>query len=146
MSGLEFLGIPPGAEIGDILARLYIFGVGIVALSALVMFTLGGVRYMLAGDRDPSEAKAWMKNAFWGLVLALTSWLILYTINPDLVKTLKLQLPEIKQSASPQPPSEATEYRCKSLLGSGCYGPNYKQNECTPSVCPGGCRPVAECK
>ena len=101
MPGLEFLGIPPGAQIGDILARLYVFGVGLVALSALVMFTLGGVRYMLSGDRDPSEAKAWMRNAFWGLVLALTSWLILYTINPDLVKTLTLQLPGIQQLTPP---------------------------------------------
>lgn len=106
MSGLEFLGLSPDAPIGEILSKIYVFGVGLVALSALVMFTIGGVRYMLSGDRDPTEAKTWMKNAFWGLALALVSWLILYTINPDLVKTLVLQPLGIKQlTAPPQAPS-----------------------------------------
>lgn len=108
MTGLEFLGLPPDADIGTILSKLYVFGVGLVALSALVMFTLGGVRYMLSGDRDPTEAKNWMKNAFWGLVLALTSWLILYTINPDLVKTLILQPLGIQQLSGPQPQFSGT--------------------------------------
>lgn len=94
ISGLEFLNISADAKIGDVIAAIYVYGVGFVALAALIVFTVGGVRYIFAGDKDPSEAKSWMKNAFWGLVLALTSWLILYTINPELVKNigdLKLQ-------------------------------------------------------
>ncbi len=102
ITGLEFLNIAPDAKIGDIIAAIYIYGVGFVALAALIVFTAGGVRYIFAGDRDPSEAKSWMKNAFWGLVLALTSWLILYTINPELVKNIgDLKLPKISTDFSP---------------------------------------------
>lgn len=91
--GLEFLG--ESANLGDLLANLYYFLLGLVGISALVMFVWGGIEYMLAGDRDPSKAKERMKNAVYGLVLALTSWLILYTINPDLVARLNINLDPI---------------------------------------------------
>lgn len=100
ISGLEFLGIPADAKIGDVIAALYVYGVGFVALAALIVFTAGGVLYIFAGDKDPSKAKEWMKNAFWGLVLALTSWLILYTINPKLVEKLDLKLQTIQTSTT----------------------------------------------
>jgi len=37
-----------------------------------------------------STAKARMKNAALGFILLLSAWLILYVINPDLVKFLWL--------------------------------------------------------
>jgi len=89
--GLDFLNLPANAEIGDVLARLYVFGVGIVAVSAMIMLVIGGVQYMTAGDRDPGSAKTRITNAIWGLVLALCSWLILYTINPDLTQKIILE-------------------------------------------------------
>ena len=90
--GLDFLNLPPGAEIGTILSRLYVFGVSMVVIAALIMFTIGGVQYMITGgDRDPGPAKQRMKDALFGLILALTSYLILFTINPDLVREVKLK-------------------------------------------------------
>lgn len=103
ISGLEFLGISSNASPGEMIAALYVYGVGFVALAAFIMFTIGGVMYIFSGDKDPGRAKEMMKNAFWGLVLALTSWLILYTINPELVKTWDPKLPKIQQSGSGQP-------------------------------------------
>ena len=61
--GLEFLQLDANADIGAILTTLYKWGIAFVALAALFMLTAGGVRYMFAGDRDPSEAKTWIKNA-----------------------------------------------------------------------------------
>ena len=84
--GLEFLkGTTGGA--GDIISRLYIFGLGLVGISALIMFVFGGVIYMTAADSQSrvNQAKSMMGNAVFGLVLALISYLILFTINPDLV-------------------------------------------------------------
>jgi len=90
--GLDFLNLPAGAKIGPILSRFYVFGVSMTAIAALIMFTIGGVRYMITGgDRDPGPAKEQMKNALFGLILALTSYLILYTINPDLVQEIQLK-------------------------------------------------------
>lgn len=90
--GLDFLNLPAGAEIGTILSRFYVFGVSMTVILALIMFTFGGVQYMIAGDRDPGPAKQRMKDALFGLILALTSYLILYTINPDLVREVKLNV------------------------------------------------------
>ncbi|GEM_PF-3433971 len=93
--GLDFLNLPPGAEIGDVLSRLYVWGVGLVAIIAVIMLVIGGVQYMVAGEKDPSSAKERIRNAIWGLVLALCSYLILYTINPDLTKKVILKPLEI---------------------------------------------------
>lgn len=89
--GLDFLNLPPDAKIGEILGRLYVFAVSIAVILALIMFVVGGVQYMVGGDKDPGPAKERMKNALFGLIVALTSWLILYTINPALVQTVKLE-------------------------------------------------------
>lgn len=98
ISGLEFLGDVKG--IGDLISKLYVFGVGLAALAAFIMFTVGGVAYLTAGDNESqvTKARGFMKNAAFGLAIALLSWLILFTINPDLVKTLDLQLEPVKSS------------------------------------------------
>ncbi|MBI2053647.1 MAG: hypothetical protein HYT41_02795 [Candidatus Sungbacteria bacterium] len=96
--GLDFLNLPADAKIGTILSRFYVFGVSMTAIAALIMFTIGGVRYMISGDHDPGPAKDQMKNALFGLILALTSYLILYTINPDLVREVKTtEIIDLKQ-------------------------------------------------
>ena len=135
ITGLEFLNIAPDAKIGDIIAAIYVYGVGFVALAALIVFTAGGVRYIFAGDKDPSEAKSWMKNAFWGLVLALTSWLILYTINPELVKNignLDLQTIQTTNITSPGGIDRGDGSTCSPVCRQGyvCV-----RGGCTPSPC-----------
>lgn len=143
VSGLEFLNISADATIGDVIAAIYVYGVGFVALAALVVFTAGGVRYIFAGDRDPSEAKSWMKNAFWGLVLALTSWLILYTINPELVKNigdLKLQTIQVtpgSEGAACVVSSTNQAEQCDSASGFECVNGKCqkKQSKATAAEC-----------
>lgn len=70
---------------------------GLIAASALlavVMITIAGFQWM-AGAVSPPQVDA-AKKRIWaaaiGLTLALGSWLILYTINPDLI-TLKRPAP-----------------------------------------------------
>lgn len=95
--GLEFLNIPPGADLGDTIARIYTFGMGLVGLSALVMFIIGGVLYMTAGDSQEraGRGRKFIGNAIFGLLLALLSYLILFTVNPELVKPLNLKFNQI---------------------------------------------------
>ncbi len=90
--GLEFLRINRGAPIQDVIEQIYVFGITLVGLAAFIMFVYGGFEYMFAGDKDPTAAKERMKNAIKGLLLALGSWLILYTINPALVQKSDLGL------------------------------------------------------
>ena len=57
------------------------------------MIVIGGVQYTTSyGSSGKGEAKARILNAVLGLLLVLGAWVILYTINPDLVK-LELNIP-----------------------------------------------------
>lgn len=108
--GLEFLNIS-GGGIGDVLVAVYKFALGLIGISALVMFVLGAIIFMSAGDSKDrvGEGRKYMTNAVWGLVLALLSWVILYTINPDLVQRLDLNLVGIERAKVPELSPEAQQ-------------------------------------
>lgn len=69
------------------MAQLFWFILWGAIILALVMFVIGGVEYVgSAGNTSLlQDAKDRITNALLGLVLALAAWLILFTINPDLV-------------------------------------------------------------
>jgi hypothetical protein len=49
------------------------------------MIMFGGIKYMSTDAfSGKSEARGTIENAIWGLVLAISAWLILNTINPNL--------------------------------------------------------------
>src|SRR3989338_1837478 len=89
IGGYEVKGIE------DYIRRLYIFFVGISGITAGVMIVWAGVKWLTsAGNPERiSDAKHKISNALIGLVLVLNSYVILNTVNPDLVK---LKLPPIK--------------------------------------------------
>jgi len=74
--------------IGEYLAWLYNYSIGIIALLALIAVMIGGFYWLLAGGNASrvTEAKNWISAAFSGLGLALGSYLILVTINSNLVR------------------------------------------------------------
>lgn len=125
--GIEgLLGLKEGAEIGDILASIYYFLLGFIGISALVMMVIGGITYMTAGDsvERTRRATSFMKNAALGLALALTSYLILNTINPDLTARLNLVLPDIKKAKLQQPTEPTPQNTCpqdRKLINGKCY-------------------------
>lgn len=101
--GIEFLGPAPVAgpeAVGQLLIRIYVFGLGLVVLAAFVGLVLAGGAYLLARDSEKwtSMARTWAGNAIFGLVLALLSYLLLVTINPELIQGLNLDLRPITNS------------------------------------------------
>jgi len=73
------------------LSSLIPFILAAAAMLAAVQIIVGGIEYALSeAITDKSDAKDRMMSAITGLALALVSFLILNTINPELVK---LQLP-----------------------------------------------------
>jgi hypothetical protein len=66
---------------------VFIYGLGLVGIAALFALVYGGFRYMTSGGGSTGVAKGkeWILNALLGIALLLCSYLILYTINPDLV-------------------------------------------------------------
>jgi len=63
------------------------FVLALAGFLAVMMIVIGGVEYIISGASEAmrGEAKKRIENAIWGLVLALVSYLVLYTINPSLV-------------------------------------------------------------
>ena len=66
----------------------YLFGLSLVGISALFVIVWGGVQYATAGDSESraTRGRQRINAALWGILIAATSYALLYTINPDLVK------------------------------------------------------------
>ena len=61
--------------------------IGIAGLLAVIMIVYGGLQYLTTeAFQGKGDAKETIKNALWGLLLTIASWLILNTISPNLVK------------------------------------------------------------
>ncbi len=77
----------PSSGLPGYINYLFIFGLGLIAFLALVQMMLGGLTYILAAGNvaKVEEAKDTIKQALIGLGLLLVSYLLLNTINPDLV-------------------------------------------------------------
>lgn len=73
-------------QLRTFLAQAFQFGLAIAAALAVIMIVWGGVEIMLSESvfkKDDGKTK--IKDAIYGLGLALVSWLILYTINPEIL-------------------------------------------------------------
>lgn len=70
-----------------LLSNLFRMLIAAGALFAVVMITANGVRYMLSDVvTDKGAARKRIETSLWGLLLLITAWLILFTINPNLLK------------------------------------------------------------
>ena len=99
--GTDFAGgaeITPDTEtLGEFVRAIYNYSIGIVGILAAVVIMIAGVIWLTAGGNSNKveTAKTWMGGALAGLVLALTSYMLLYQINPNLVN---FEAPEIRKA------------------------------------------------
>ncbi|MFA5318268.1 MAG: pilin [Patescibacteria group bacterium] len=86
------------ATIAQYIKAIYQYGIGIVGILAAVVLMFGGLLWLTAGGDAGrvSEAKEWIKASLLGLVIALCSYVILLTINPDLVNFRAIEVAGIK--------------------------------------------------
>lgn len=79
-------GILDTSSLSAYIATLFQFGVGMAGVLAVLMIIWGGVEYMTTeAFTGKSEARGRIQNALYGLLLALASYTILFTINPQIV-------------------------------------------------------------
>ena len=88
-------------DLSDYIRTFYTFFVTSAGILATVMIMFGGYRWITAGGNSSkiSEAKETIISAALGLVLALTSYVILNTINPDITALKKLEIPIVQPMA-----------------------------------------------
>lgn len=92
--------IRDGANITTLAKYIYEWGISIGVLCAFIALIIAGVKYMTSTGNTSkiTEAKQDIKDAFIGLALLLSSWLILNTINPALTD---LKIPTIEGNKDP---------------------------------------------
>lgn len=84
--------------IGEYIAGLYKYLITIAVVISMVMIMIGGLQYALGGinQEQKSKGKDRIKNGVTGLILLLTTYLILFTINPQLLRNTVIQLPDVE--------------------------------------------------
>lgn len=78
----------------------YPFLLSAAAVLAVLMIVVSGVQWAgsMGSEQAIKNAKDRLTNAIFGLILAFAAWLILNTINPDLIK-LRVETKSINQIA-----------------------------------------------
>ena len=101
-------------------ARIYTFALMIAGLAAFGGIIYGSLKYILSAGNIGSQqdAKDQITQAVLGIILLLGSFLILYTINPDLVNLRNPNLEPLNLSVL-QEPEDAGEQRKNQPGGSG---------------------------
>lgn len=111
-----------GTTLGQYIVDIYKYAIGIVGILAAIVLMYGGVVWITAfgsGDRI-SEAQSWIKASLTGLVLALSSFMILNMVNPDLTsfKPINLDTPGCCEEADGTK-NAGTKNTCKGTFTEG---------------------------
>lgn len=85
--------------IAEMVRDIYKYAIGIVGILAAVVLMFGGVLWLVSAGNATrvGEAKAWIGASIIGLVLALTSYMILYQINPALLQFKPMEVTQVEK-------------------------------------------------
>lgn len=91
-----FGGLSRVSNIGEYIAGLYNYSLGIAGVLAGIMVTIGGVKWLMSAGNAPAiaSAKKTIFGAIVGMILLFGSYILLNTVNPRLVK---LEVPDVRQ-------------------------------------------------
>lgn len=98
--GAKYVVIP---YLGEYISTIYKWGVGAAGILAVIMIIISGIQWMFPflnkeekQDQTINKAKKQILGSLIGLILAVGSYTLLYTINPELVEFDALQVKYIK--------------------------------------------------
>ncbi len=110
LPGVDYLKVEGGSQgfIGY-LSGMFKLAIYICALLAVLMIVIGGLEYVMTEKvASKEDAKSRIENAIIGLLIALFAWILLYTINPDLVSLQAIGGGSVMSTDS-KPPAEKKE-------------------------------------
>ena len=123
-----------GADLKTYIESIYKFAIWTVGIAAILMITIGGFMYLTSAGNTSKmdDAKKVVTDALIGLAIVLTAYLVLYVINPDLVK-VTLSLKALKSGMSSTIMSGGTSLssgggtgKCEALTTGPCSPDNLK--------------------
>ncbi len=89
-------GFSNSPDLGEFLKALFTILIVIAGILALIMIIVGAMTYMTSDAFGKKEdGRQFIMNAILGLILALSAWIILNTINPDLAENLSISIPQV---------------------------------------------------
>lgn len=97
----EWFPIKTGMSLTGLVVAVFKLFLSVAGVTAFIMIAVGGFRYLTSAGNPSkmSDATSQIFNALLGLVLLLCSWLILNTINPELVKLKEPDLEKLGAAA-----------------------------------------------
>lgn len=92
LPGAPNINNPENQGLDSLIAWFYVFIISIAGVAAFIMIIWGGIQWMSSSGNTTAttEAKDKIQKAVLGLLLILSSFIILQIINPELTN---LQLP-----------------------------------------------------
>jgi hypothetical protein len=104
-------GITASTTLPEYVKYIFKFSLIIAAVAALAVLIYGGFRYLTSAGSPvvQNDAKNWLWGGILGLILLLSSYLILIAINPELVILEIPGLGEQQPASSTTPSSPAVE-------------------------------------
>src|SRR3989339_533463 len=102
--------------LSDYISKLYNFVIGTIGVVAVVMMMYGGIKWAAASGNSElvGTAKQNIVSAIVGLVIALTAYTLLNTINPALISTAPIVPP------NPNPAPATTPANSTAVIGQNC--------------------------
>jgi len=157
------LQIPIGSlttasSLSQYIPAIYNYMIAIVGIVAIVMIMVGGLQYLTAGSSGRiGEAKSRIIGAVIGLIVALSAYTILQTINPATLQfatslKIKMVAPQWAAQWCPNTNVKGTDYtgefECKKKYGPNdtTTGKTGKKVPLTSGFCNGGACSTQECK
>lgn len=124
LAPLPYIESSPGkTNTESFIPGLFKFAIAIAGVFAVIKIIWGGVQYMSTDAFTGKEdAKGTISNAIWGLLLAISAWLIVYTVNPRLV--------EFNLNITPQPLATTTTSGAGGPTAAGVRGRAECQGDC----------------
>ncbi len=80
--------------LADYIKALYTYGIGSLIILAVIVMMIGGVVWLTAAGNEQriSDAKQWINGSLFGIVIAVSSYMILTIINPALTNLSPIKL------------------------------------------------------
>lgn len=99
-----------GVALGDYLAGAFRLFIGVSIVLAVIMIIIGGLQYMSSDAiSNKDDGRKRISSALYGLLLVLSTILIMQTINPNILNfNLDLALPDLSNPTAGKP-----EVTCK---------------------------------
>lgn len=141
-----------GKMTSDLLPRyitaIYNYGLAVAGILAAIMLMGGGFLWLSSGGNDSrvSKAKELITGSLGGLVLLLSSWTILNTINPQLLKFTLIKTEVIKMekfdgndgfidNAANMPKDTVIKWVCMNAAYQTCQDTNPATLQLNESIC-----------